>query len=85
MSQQDIVEGMNLSVTCNATPGNPNSTLFYWTKVDDVGFRQNGSTLHLDNIDRLKAGSYKCRAENNYNNGEKGIHSQSVVVNVFCE
>lgn len=84
LSQQDILEGKDLSVTCKVTPGNPSSTTFYWTKVDNPGFRHNGSTLHLPNIQRTSFGTYRCTAENNYNNGEKGTDSQSMIVNVLC-
>uniref|UniRef100_A0A8W8LC32 Ig-like domain-containing protein n=1 Tax=Magallana gigas TaxID=29159 RepID=A0A8W8LC32_MAGGI len=83
LSQQDILEERNLSITCKATPGNPSSTTFYWTKVDNPGFRHNGSTLHLPNIQRTSSGTYICRAENNYNNEEKGTDSQSMDVNVL--
>eukprot|EP00105_Crassostrea_gigas_P023187 XP_011442936.1 PREDICTED: contactin-5 isoform X2 [Crassostrea gigas] len=83
LSQQDILEGRNLSVTCKATPGNPSLTTFYWTKVDIQGFRQNGATLHIPNIQRNSSGTYRCTAENSYSNGEKGTHNQSMVVNVL--
>lgn len=66
------------------TPGNPRSTTVYWTKVENSGFRQNGHTLHVPNIQRTSSGTYRCTAENNYSNGEKGTHNQSMVVNVFC-
>lgn len=84
-SQQDIKEGSQLIVNCTATPGNPSSTTFYWTKVDNPGFRQNGSTLQFYNIQRNSSGTYRCTAENNYNNGMKGTHSQAMEVNVLCE
>lgn len=84
LSQRDILEGRNLSVTCKATPGNPSSTTFYWTKVDNPGFRHNGSTLHLPSIQRTSSGTYRCTAENNYNNKEKGTDSQSMDINVLC-
>lgn len=84
LSQQDILEERNLSITCKATPGNPSSTTFYLTKVDNPGFRHNGSTLHLPNIQRTSSGTYRCIAENNYNNEEKGTDSQSMDVNVLC-
>lgn len=85
LSQQDIVEGRALLVTCQAVSGNPNSTTFYWIKEDNPGFRQNGSTLHIPNIQRTSSGTYRCTAENNYSIGEKGTHSQSMDVNVLCE
>lgn len=81
---QNIIKGRDLSVTCAATPGNPSSTTFYRTKIYNPGFRQNGATLQLPNIQRNRSGPYRCRAENNYINGEKGAHSQSMEVNVLC-
>lgn len=83
--QQDIIEGRNLSVTCQATPGNPNFTTFYWTKVDNPGFSQKGSILQILNIQRNSSGTYTCTAENSYNNGEWGTHSQPLDVNVQCK
>lgn len=85
LSQQDIIEGKDLSVNCTATPGNPSATTLYWTKVDNPGFRQNGPTLHLLDIQRTSSGTYKCTAENNYGNGEKGRNSQSMIINVLCK
>lgn len=83
LSNQNIIEGRNLSVTCTATPGNPSSTVLYWTKVDNPGFRQNGAILQLYTIQRSNSGTYRCTAENNYYNGERGTHSQTMVVNVL--
>lgn len=85
LSQQDIVEGRGVNVTCTARLGNPNSTTFYWTKVGDSGFRHNGPTLQLTNVHRNSSGIYRCTAENNYSIEEKGTHNQSMVVNVLCE
>lgn len=84
LSQQDIIEGNDLSLTCTVTPGNPGITTFYWTKADNQGFRQNGPTLQLYNIQRNDSGSYRCTAENNYNNRERGTHTKTTVVNVLC-
>lgn len=82
--QQDIIEGRDLFVTCTATSGNPSSTIFNWNKIDNPGFRQNGSTLQLSNIHRTSSGTYRCKAENYYSNGEKGTHNQSMIINVQC-
>lgn len=84
LSQQNIFEGRNLSVTCQAIPGNPNSTTFFWIKVDNTRLRQNGQTLHIPNIQRTSSGTYRCTVENMYINGTKGTDSQSMVVNVQC-
>lgn len=80
-----MIEGGNLSVACLATPGNPRSTTVYWTKEDDPEFRQNGSILQLYTIQRNSSGTFKCTAENLYNDKERGIHSRSLVVNVQCK
>ncbi|XP_052691152.1 kin of IRRE-like protein 1 [Crassostrea angulata] len=83
LSNQNTIEGGGLTVNCTATPGNPSATTFYWTKVDNQGFRQNGAILQLYNIQRTSSGTYRCTAENNYSNKEKGMHSQSMVINVL--
>lgn len=81
--QQDITEGENLSVTCQSNPGNPNATNFYWTKVNNSAFRQNKPTLHMPNIQRNSSGTYRCIAENNYDNGMKGRNNETMDVNVL--
>lgn len=85
LSQQKIIEGKDLSVTCKVTPGNPNSSTFYWTKEENQVFRQNGQTLQLTNINRNDSGTYRCTAENSYSNGEMGTHNQTMVVDVLCK
>lgn len=87
LSNQDIVVNQSLSVACNATPGNPNSTTFYWTKVVDnyIPFRQNGTFLQLPFIQNASSGNYTCTAENSYSNVWKGTHNQSMVINVLCK
>ena len=82
LAQKDIIEAQNLFIICGANPGNPNLTIFVWTKVDS-GFRQNGSTLQLPNIQRTSSGTYRCTAENTYSNGEKGTNSQNMVIDVY--
>ena len=85
LTQREIVEGRDLSVTCQATPGNPSSTTFFWTKEDNSGFRQNGAKLHIPNIQRSGTGTYRCTVENNYSNGETGTHDQDMDVSVLCK
>nr|XP_022344647.1 hemicentin-1-like [Crassostrea virginica] len=82
-TQQQIIEGEDLLVTCNATQGNPSSTAIFWSKSNDPGFRQTGTTLRLLNIHRNSSGTYKCTAENTYSNGEKGTNSQNMVIDVL--
>lgn len=84
MSQQDIIEGRDLSVKCQATPGNPNVTTFFWTKEGSTTFRQNGSTLLLPKIQKNSSSTYLCTAQNVYNDEDSGNHSQPLVVNVLC-
>lgn len=86
LSEQNVIEGRLLSVTCTAQPGNPSTTTFYWSKVDNPGFKQDGATLNLPNIQKNSSGTYICTAENNYSNREeKGTHNQTMIVNVYCE
>ena len=83
LTQKEVIEAHNLFIICGANPGNPNLTIFAWTKVDS-GFKQNGSTLQLPNIQRNSSGTYQCTAENTYSSGAKGTNSQTMVVNVLC-
>lgn len=85
LSKQDVIEGRNLSVECTATPGHPNSTIFYWTKEDDQLFRRNGSILQFVNIQISSSGTYTCAAQNDYQNKEKGTDRQFMIVNVQCK
>lgn len=81
LNQQDIIEGRDLLVNCTATPGNPNTTTFYWSVGTNQVIR-NASTLQVTDIQRTSSGTYVCTAENIYSNGEKGSDSQTMVVNV---
>lgn len=83
--QQDIIEGTNLSVTCNYSSGNPSPTTFLWTQENNQSFKQYGTVLQLPTIQKSESGTYICTAENNLTNTKKGNHSQSMVVNVLCK
>lgn len=83
LSNQTIIEGRNLTVNCIVTPGNPNSVT-NWTKVDSQGFKQTGAVLELPNIQRASSGTYRCTATNKFSDGNMGIHSQTMVINVLC-
>ncbi|XP_062598803.1 hemicentin-1-like, partial [Saccostrea cucullata] len=83
LTNQDIIEGDDLSVTCSVTNGNPSQATVYWTKTDDSGFRQNGAELRIQRIQRGSAGTYTCTAQNSYSIGGKGSNSQSMTVNVL--
>lgn len=86
MSQQDIIEGEDLSVTCMSIHGNPRNTTYYWTKEGDQTFgKKFGALLKLFKIQRNSSGKYRCTAENNFSNGEKGTDSQTMKVNVLCK
>lgn len=85
LSNENVIEGNNFTKECMFTPGNPTFTLVFWTKIDEVDFRQNGSTLQLSNIQRKSSGTYICTAKNNYSNGKKGTSSQPMVVDVWCK
>ncbi|XP_078331732.1 cell adhesion molecule Dscam2-like isoform X2 [Crassostrea virginica] len=83
LTQKDSIEGQDLLIICRATPGNPITTMFWWIKVNDPVFRQNGSILEFISIQRNRSGTYKCIAENTYSSGWKGTDSQEMVVNVL--
>ncbi|XP_062585114.1 contactin-1-like, partial [Saccostrea cucullata] len=80
---RDTIEGRNLTVQCSFAAGNPSQTTVYWT--DGSGFKQNGSFLHLSWIQRNRAGTYICTAENTFSIGSTGTSSQSVKINVLCK
>lgn len=84
LSRQDILEGTDLSVNCEATPGNPRLSTFYWTNTRNDAFRQDGATLQLPKIERSSSSTYRCTVENNYNISEKGTDNVTMVVNVLC-
>ncbi|XP_062607906.1 B-cell receptor CD22-like, partial [Saccostrea cucullata] len=83
LTDKDIIEGDDLSVTCSVTNGNPSQTTIYWTKTGDSGFRENGAVLRIQRIQRNMAGTYTCTAQNSYSIGGTGSHSQSMTVNVL--
>ncbi|XP_062610468.1 igLON family member 5-like, partial [Saccostrea cucullata] len=83
LTNKDIIEGDDLSVTCFITDGNPAQTTIYWTKTGDSGFRQNGVVLLIQNIQRGSADTYTCTAQNSYSIGGTGSSSQSMIVNVL--
>lgn len=84
-SQQDTEEGKDISANCSVTPGYPEFTTVFWTKVNNSAFRQNGSIFQLINIQRTSSGHYLCKAENKYPGGGKGSDNQTMIINVQCE
>lgn len=85
LTQQNIIEGINFSVTCNITVGNPRSTQITWISVDKPGFERNGTTLSFPRVHKTNSGNYTCKAENDYGKKGKGTHSQSMFLNVLCK
>ncbi|XP_056011993.1 titin-like isoform X2 [Ostrea edulis] len=83
LTNRDVIEGSDLTITCSVTNGNPSQTTVYWTKSGDSGFRQNNATLQITKINRSSSGTYTCTAENIYTIDEKGTGSQAVNVNVL--
>lgn len=79
------IEHTNLSINCNTTPGNPNTTKFLWTKVDSPGFMQREANLLLPHIQKNSSGTYKCKATNTYRNGDTGTHSGEIVIDIQCK
>nr|XP_034303703.1 contactin-5 isoform X2 [Crassostrea gigas] len=75
-------EFSDLQVYCSATPGNPPNHVFYWTRLGDDNFRQNGTYLELYSISRNETGRYICTAVNSYSTGGEGKDSQTLSVNV---
>ncbi|XP_061182272.1 hemicentin-1-like [Saccostrea echinata] len=85
ITNQDIIEGSNLTVQCSFTAGNPPQTTVYWIRSGDSGFRQNGRILQLQKIDRDSTGTYVCVAKNIYSLGGTGTSSRAMDVNVLCK
>ncbi|XP_062603323.1 uncharacterized protein LOC134265101 [Saccostrea cucullata] len=83
LNNQTILEGENLSLTCNVTAGYPRSSVIFWTKTDDPSFRFNGKRFTISRIQRSSSGTYGCTAENYYNSLGKGSSSQIMTVNVL--
>ena len=61
IGNETIIEGGNVTLTCNAS-GSPAPTV-YWVKTSNRD-RFNGTILVLTSINRSKAGEYKCVASN---------------------
>lgn len=85
LTQQNIIEERQFSVTCNFTVGNPYSTQIIWTRVDKPGYEMKGPTLSFPKVQRTNSGNYTCTAENDYGKEGKGRHSQSMFLNVLCK
>ena len=77
IEDQFVIERRNISLICN-TSGTPQPTVFWF----DVASGQviNSSVLEFTNINRAKAGEYRCEASN-----ECGSAVEEVSVTVLCE
>lgn len=71
--------GKNLTLTCKGY-GDPSPT-FTWTKDGHRRFKVRGFELHLANVQRVDAGSYRCTASNGY--GEDA--SRISIVGLSCK
>ena len=73
---QNVTEGDNLSLTCTAS-GMPQPKVS-WIKPG--GQRQYGHMLEFTNINRSRAGEYKCEASNECGNG-----TEMATIDVQCK
>lgn len=85
LTQQNIIEGRDLTVTCEVSSGNPPSTTIFWTKEDNTLIPPKKAILQFYNIQRNTSGTYICTAKNSYSDGSTGEDSQLMIVNVLCE
>ncbi|XP_052806407.1 hemicentin-1-like [Mya arenaria] len=59
-----VIEGSNLSLSCDSKPGNPNATSFIWTSTEQPYRNTSGQCLTIQNISRTEEGVFTCVAEN---------------------
>ncbi|XP_052803542.1 hemicentin-1-like isoform X3 [Mya arenaria] len=60
----EVPEGENFSLICNAEPGNPNVTSYFWTSLHQPDRNTSDQYLVIKNISRTKEGVYTCFAQN---------------------
>lgn len=73
-----IEEGQTIMATCLAI-GSPEPT-YSWYKENSNTMIATGSILEINNAPRSAAGTYTCRATNNY-----GSNEATVIVDVQCK
>lgn len=83
----DIIEGSNITLTCD-DPGNTGTTRFVWINdTDDNALTQEENNtpleLPLNNINRTASGNYTCRSTNTDLPGI--ITENSTSINVQCK
>ena len=59
----NIIIGTIVSIPCTITPGNPNNTIYRWTRTID-GWSQTTMAMTLNDIGVGDTGRYTCTAEN---------------------
>ena len=90
LSQQKVIEGRSLSVSCAVTSANPSptSSQFTWKQVGG-SLTQNQQILGINNIQRSQDGTYRCTATNTMvpTHGQTitGRGSVKVDVDVLCK
>ena len=78
IGKQKVMEGYNLTVSCNAFGIPP--PMVTWIRVGVGYMSRNGSELKFTNIDRNHTGEYRCEASN-----ECGNASETVTIEVQCK
>ncbi|XP_052804951.1 hemicentin-1-like isoform X2 [Mya arenaria] len=58
----EVLEGVNYSLNCEAEPGNPKNTSYYWTSTTQPDI--SGQNLIIKNISRADEGIFTCSAHN---------------------
>ncbi|XP_052803536.1 uncharacterized protein LOC128233749 isoform X2 [Mya arenaria] len=88
-SNVEVLEGVNVSLICNATPGNPNITSYYWTTTNQTKQRIYDRYLFIQNISRTEEDVYTCLVQNSMDptgcQGVNGSDTASIHVDVQYE
>ncbi|XP_052806405.1 hemicentin-1-like [Mya arenaria] len=59
-----VLEGSNISLSCDSKPGNPNVTSLSWTSTEQPYRDTSDQYLIIQNISRTEEGVFTCFAEN---------------------
>ena len=78
--ERPLNPGQNHTLTCNAS-GDPHPNIT-WTKdgVPENQFNRSGYFLHLVDVQRKDAGSYRCTASNGYGDDATAVN----IVGIKC-